>query len=109
MNPYRRQNNKAMHALLSGQSGKVVKEPEVLASEHTGGAWPVAALEAISGRKGYGTSGRAAPIAFELAVSTWLTVEDFAGALSQGSLVLRRNGGLAWLEHTITTSWRGEG
>jgi hypothetical protein len=80
-----------------------------LASEHTGGAWPVAALEAISGREGNGTSGRAAPIAFELAISTGLTVEDFAGALSQGSLVLRRNGGLAWLEHTITTSLRGEG
>lgn len=47
-----------------------------MSSEHTGGAWPVA-------------------IAFELAISTGLTVEDFSGALSQGSLVLRRNGGLA--------------
>jgi hypothetical protein len=27
----------------------------------------------------------AAPIAFELAISTGLTVEDFAGALSQGA------------------------
>jgi len=37
--------------------------------------------------------GRAAPVTFELAISTWLTVEDLAGALSQGSLILRRNGG----------------
>jgi hypothetical protein len=109
MNPYRQQNNKAMRVLLSGQSGKVVRGLGELASEHTGGAWPVAALGTISRGKEKGTSGRAAPITFELAISTWLTVEDFAGALSQGSLVLRSNGGLAWLEHTITTSLRGEG
>ena len=108
-NPYHQQNNKAMHVLLSGQSGQVGSGPGALASEHTGGAGPIAALGAISGRKGHGASGRAAPIAFELAISTWLTIEDFAGALSQGSLVLSRNGGLAWLEHTITTSLRGEG
>jgi hypothetical protein len=36
-----------------------------------------------------------APITFELAVSTWLTVEDLAGALSQRGRILRRNGGLA--------------
>jgi hypothetical protein len=40
---------------------------------------------------------RAGPvaIAFKLAISTWLTIEDLARALSQGSLILRRNGGVA--------------
>lgn len=38
---------------------------------------------------------RAAPVAFELAISTWLTVEDLAGALGQRCRILRRNGGLA--------------
>lgn len=40
-----------------------------------------------------GIKARAAPITFELAISTWLAIEDLARALSQGSRVLRRNGG----------------
>jgi|HubBroStandDraft_1064217.scaffolds.fasta_scaffold1296924_1 hypothetical protein len=35
------------------------------------------------------------PIALKLAISTRLTVEDLAGALSQGSRIWRRNGGVA--------------
>ena len=42
-----------------------------------------------------GVNARVAPVAFELAISTWLTVEDLAGALSQRCRILRRNGGLA--------------
>ena len=42
-----------------------------------------------------GMNVRVAPVALELAISTWLTVEDLAGALSQRCRILRRNGGLA--------------
>ncbi|SRR6266702_3161493 len=52
MDPYRQQNNRATHVLLSGQSGKAARRRGALASEHTGGAWPVAALrQSVRGRE----------------------------------------------------------
>ena len=49
----------------------------------------------VSGRRLQGMEARVAPVAFELAISTWLTVEDLAGALSQRCRIVRRNGGLS--------------